>query len=53
MHFVARRVQQDTQPILLMALPVLAFGIAQAIATMAREEAARFDAPHHASGRIG
>ncbi|MFM9145136.1 MAG: hypothetical protein ACKORL_07200, partial [Phycisphaerales bacterium] len=30
--YLARRVQQDTQPILLMALPVIAFGIAQAIA---------------------
>jgi hypothetical protein len=29
--YLARRVQQDTQPILLMALPVLAFGIAQAV----------------------
>ncbi|MFM8697129.1 MAG: hypothetical protein ACKOF7_00435 [Phycisphaerales bacterium] len=29
--YLARRVQQDTQPILLMALPVIAFGIAQAI----------------------
>jgi DNA-binding transcriptional LysR family regulator len=28
-------------------------GIAQAIAAMAREEAARFDAPNHAKGRVG